>query len=188
MSESIVIIVALKEEFHPPQLPDHVHLYYSGIGKINACMATLKAIHERKPSLIVNFGTAGAVKPALSGLLPISRVIQRDVITTLAPRGQMPLCPRPVHYQVATLGHVCGTGDTFVTEPDPWLEQVGVDIVDMELFAIAAVAHEHQVPWQAYKFVTDQADSNSVNDWQTQMHHGQTLYLDKINHIVNGQR
>ena len=38
-------------------------------------------------------------------------------------------------------GVVCGTGDSFVTALDAWLTENAIDIVDMELFAIAHVCH-----------------------------------------------
>lgn len=177
------LIIALQEEFNPIHLPADVRVYYAGLGKINACMATIKAIHECNPRQIINFGTAGSVNSDLSGLLPISRVVQRDVITTLAPRGQMPLCKRPIQYESQIEGYTCGTGDTFVTESDPWFEETGVDLVDMELFAVAAVAHEYKIPWQAYKFVTDKADENSAKDWNAQMHLGEMLYLEKLRQL-----
>jgi adenosylhomocysteine nucleosidase len=177
------LIVALQEEFNPTHLPPNVRVFYAGLGKINACMATIKAIHECKPRQIINFGTAGSVNPGLSGLLPISRVVQRDVITSLAPRGQMPFCKRPVQYETQTEGYTCGTGDTFVTEPDAWFDETGVDLVDMELFAIAAVAHDYKIPWYAYKFVTDKADENSVKDWNAQLHLGEMLYLEKLRQL-----
>jgi adenosylhomocysteine nucleosidase len=183
MTNTTILIVALQQEFNPSHLPTGIRVYYSGIGKINACMATLKAIHECSPRQIINFGTAGSVNDGLSGLLPVSRVVQRDVITSLAPRGQMPLCPRPVEYETKIDGYTCGTGDTFVTEQDPWLDETGVHLVDMELFAIAAVAHEYKIPWHAYKYVTDKANDNSVTDWKSQMHLGEQLYLEKLRQL-----
>ena len=54
----------------------------------------------------------------------------------------------------------------------------------MELFAIAAIAHEHQVPWQSFKYITDEANEDSGNDWQSKVHHGQDLFLEKIRDIL----
>ncbi|MAK55143.1 MAG: 5'-methylthioadenosine nucleosidase [Pusillimonas sp.] len=181
MHKGIVIITALPEELAQVHLPGDIAIYYSGIGKVNATIATMKAIHETSPSLIVNFGTAGSVQAGLQGLLPIRKALQRDVITTMAPRGHMPYCLRPQEYTSSVdSGYTCGTGDSFVIAPDPWFDESGIEVVDMELFAIAAVAHEHGVPWLSYKYVTDYADEQAVDTWERGKHLGQQQFLDVL--------
>jgi adenosylhomocysteine nucleosidase len=54
----------------------------------------------------------------------------------------------------------------------------------MELYAIAAIAHEHQIPWQAFKYITDDANENSGDDWQSKVHHGEELFLEKLKKII----
>lgn len=181
MHMDIVVVTALPEELEQVHIPDNIPIYYSGIGKINATISVMKAIYEKSPSLIVNFGTAGSVQPGLQGLLPIRRAVQRDVITTMAPRGHMPYCARPQAYASSVAdGYTCGTGDSFVTAPDPWFQESGVEVVDMELFAIAAVAHEHGVPWLSYKYVTDYADEKAVEIWKRDKHLGQQQFLEVL--------
>ena len=63
---------------------------------------------------------------------------------------------------------------------DDWLIQNGVDVVDMELFAIAAVAHDHQINWLSYKFISDEANESSGLDWSKQVSYGQQLFLEKL--------
>ena len=48
----------------------------------------------------------------------------------------------------------------------------------------AAVAHDHKIPWQSFKYITDEANQSSGKDWQTKVHHGQDLFLDKIAYIL----
>jgi adenosylhomocysteine nucleosidase len=180
MKNHFLIITALESELKRAALPAGVEIVYCGIGKINAAIATVKAIAQYSPQHIMNFGTAGKVNPNLQGLLEIGTVIQRDMHTEpLAPRGQTLFCKKPYEYRA--LGQYrCGTGDSFVTAHDPWLHEQGVDVVDMELFAIAACAHDHHVPWQAFKYITDDANANSAKDWQDKVHHGQDLFLEKL--------
>ena len=184
MKTELLIITALESELKRASLPSGVEIVYSGIGKINATMTSIKAIHQYSPKRILNFGTAGKIKPELHGLLEIGKVIQRDMdAEPLAPRGSTPFCPRPQEY-LSTGSYLCGSGDSFVTTPDPWLHSQGVDVVDMELFAIAAIAHEHQIPWQSFKYITDDANENSGEDWQSKVHHGEELFLDRIGSIL----
>ena len=137
----ILLLVALKNELEAISIPKSIPVAYTGIGKINAATVTQSAIAHYRPKLIVNFGTVGKINPALSELITIGKVIQRDMIAEpLAPRGVTPFCSKPAEYYSEHGQYTCGTGDSFVTSADPWLIRQSVDVVDMELFAIAAVA------------------------------------------------
>lgn len=185
MTTDLLIITALESELKHDSLPSGVKIIYSGIGKVNATLTSVKAIHEFNPSRIINFGTAGKINPQLSGLLEIGRVIQRDMnAEPLAPRGQTPFCEKPFEY-VSSGQFICGSGDSFVTSVDPWLHSQGVDVVDMELFAIACVANLHNIPWQSYKYITDDANENSGKDWQERAHHGQDLFLQELKQLIS---
>lgn len=181
MPTKLIVLTALHSELNPQNMPEDVQIFYTGIGKINATMATLDAIHQARPTLIVNFGTVGAVSPDVSGLLEISRVVQRDMMTEpLSPRGRVPFCDRPHEYFSMRGAYACGTGDSFVTSKDLWLEKQGIDVVDMELFAIAAVAHANGLPWLSYKYVTDFTNEASGQDWHEKINHGEALFLEKL--------
>lgn len=183
---SILLLVALENELEAIAMPKNMAVAYTGIGKINAAMVTQSAIVHYQPSLIINFGTAGKINPKLSELVAIKRVIQRDMdAQPLAPRGVTPFCTKPVEY-VSELGeHTCGSGDSFVTRIDPWLAAQAVDVVDMELFAIAAVAHQHQIPWLSYKFISDAADEKAGEQWHKKMNHGEELFLKELKQLIS---
>ncbi|MBU3566009.1 5'-methylthioadenosine nucleosidase [Polynucleobacter sp. MWH-HuK1] len=184
MKTELLIITALESELKREVLPSCVEIVYTGIGKINAAITSIKAIHQYSPKRILNFGTAGKIKSELHGLLEIGKVIQRDMqAEPLAPRGSTPFCIRPQEY-LSSGQFICGSGDSFVTAHDPWLHNLGVDVVDMELFAIAAVAHDHQIPWQSFKYITDDANESSGEDWQAKVHYGQDLILEKLSDIL----
>ena len=186
MKNSLVVIVALEDEFDSKLLSSHIPVIYSGIGKVNAAIATYKAILEFNPRLIINYGTVGKITKDLSGLITIGSVIQRDMIAEpLSPRGTVPFSKKPNTYSSLLEGHLCGTGDSFVTEQDHWLIQNGIDVVDMELFAIASVAHEHQVNWISYKFISDDANEASGQEWSKQVNQGQQLFLEKLRHHMH---
>lgn len=179
----MIVIAALESEIKARSLPDHIPIVYSGIGKINAAIATFQAIQRYQPQLIINFGTVGKINPTLSGLVTINKVIQRDISAEpLAPRGIVPLSSKPNEFIVNTAGYVCGTGDSFVTQHDPWLTEQGVDVVDMELFAIAAISFEHNVKWISYKYISDAANEDSAHEWSSKVHHGEDLFLEQLKH------
>ena len=186
MKTQLLIITALESELAKNVVPAGIQIVYSGVGKINATAASIQAIHEFQPKRIVNFGTVGKINSALQGLLEIGKVIQRDMMTVpLAPRGQTPFCPKPSEYLSLSGEYICGTGDNFVTAHDPWLISQGIDVVDMELFAIANIAYQFNIPWQSFKYVTDDANSDSGKEWQHRVNHGQELYLEKLKELMS---
>lgn len=71
-----------------------------------------------------------------------------------------------------------------MTSHDPWLVQQDIAVVDMELFAIAAVAHEHKIDWMSYKFVTDHANESSGQDWSLKVNHGELLFIEQLKNLI----
>ena len=181
---STLILVALESELTAGALPSSLPVIYTGVGKVNAALATQRAIAEHRPTRIINFGTAGKIASHHHGLVRVARVIQRDMnAEPLAPRGITPLMAGPHHFLSGDDGVTCGTGDSFVTSRDEWLHDNAVDIVDMELFAIAAAAHHSQVPWSAYKFISDDANEGAADDWQAKVNHGEVLFLEALDRL-----
>lgn len=186
MKTDLLIIAALESELKREALPAGVNVVYTGVGKINASIVTYQAIGQHQPTCIINFGTAGKINPQIHGLLEIGTVIQRDMdAEPLAPRGKTPFSHMPIKYHSQTGMFVCGTGDSFVNSHDQWLHEQKVDLVDMELYAIAAVAHHHQIPWRSFKYITDDANQDSATDWQDRVNHGQDLFLIQLNELLN---
>jgi adenosylhomocysteine nucleosidase len=186
MKTQLLIITALESELDKSILPAGVAIVYTGVGKINATIMTYQAIAEHQPKRIVNFGTVGKINPALQGLLEIGKVIQRDMMAVpLAPRGQTPFSTNPSEYLSLGGQYICGTGDSFVTAHDPWLLAQGIDVVDMELFAIANISHQCNIPWQSFKYVTDNANADAGNEWQHRVNYGQELYLEKLKELLS---
>ena len=136
-----------------------------------------------RPRLVLNFGSVGRVRPGPHGLLEVARVLQRDMLAEpLAPRGSTPFHDGPHALESGWPGVVCATGDSFVTGPDAWFGAQGVDVVDMELFAIAAVCRSQGVAWRALKFVSDEANAESGQDWAANLRIGEQLFHDWWQH------
>lgn len=185
MKLKILILTALQSELPPATVPAGIEVIYTGVGKINAASAATAAILTRQPGLIVNFGTAGKINRAVDGLLDIAEVVQRDMLAMpLAERGVTPLSDEPRHYRSGFGNARCGTGDSFVTASDDWLHQQNIDVVDMELFAIAHTCHRYGVPWRAFKFITDDANEASAGDWAENVHRGEVLFWQQLQHII----
>lgn len=181
MSGTILVLAALRDELAIARAPDGVAVIYTGVGKVNAASITTGAILAERPSLIVNYGTAGSVDRDVHGLREVARVIQRDMIAEpIAPRGVTPFSDEPLALQSGHGDITCGTGDSFVTSVDPWLAANGVHVVDMELFAIAHVCQRHAVPWRAFKYVSDFADADAAAHWNENVAKGEALFWQAL--------
>ena len=172
-----VAIVALPNELPKDLWTFSEPLIYSGVGKLNASIATLEALDKFKPEFILNLGTVGSMNENLSGIIEIGRVLQRDFdATPLSPRGQVPFDEKPQILFSNTGEFSCGTGDTFVRSKEDWLLENQIDVVDMELFAIAHACYSRNIHWRSLKFVTDYISFRSGDDWKRNLEHsGQEL-------------
>ena len=181
MSGRILVLTAIPDELDVARAPADVDVVFTGVGKINTTIATIEAIATHRPRLVVNYGTAGKINPSLHGLYEIGRVVQRDMMAMpLAPRGRTPFAPELDSLASGHDGVVCGTGDSFVTATDPWLVEHSVDLVDMELFAIAQVCVRLNLPWRAFKFITDDANDFAAEHWTANVADGQTLFWEAM--------
>ncbi|MBP0600405.1 5'-methylthioadenosine nucleosidase [Herbaspirillum sp. LeCh32-8] len=184
----VLILTALPHELNAADAPPGIEVLYCGVGKVNAALIATQAILERQPELVINFGTAGKVDLGHDGLLEVATVLQRDMLAMpLAPRGVTPLMPvdeQPPRLESGHPGVVCGTGDSFVTASDAWLLEQKVDLVDMELFAIARVCRHFGVPWRAFKFITDGADDDAAGDWEAKVHLGAELFWRHLPQVL----
>ena len=179
VSRTVLVLVALPQELDADLLGPQAIVHYTGVGKVNAAYVAAKAIRANAPRLVINFGSAGRVGLCAPGLVEVASVLQRDMnAEPLAPRGATPFQDGGHTLHSGRAGVVCGTGDSFVTAPDPWFETRGVQLVDMELYAVASVCARESVAWRAIKFVSDDANDDSANDWQANVRRGEQLFVD----------
>jgi len=161
----------------------------TGIGKVNAAYELTKAIQNKKPSLIVNLGSAGSNSFQKGDIICCTKFMQRDMDV----RGlgfaqyETPLSNLPVilDYGLAMdnlqIG-ICGTGDSFEMGHATKI----YDVVDMEAYALAMIAMKENIPFLCLKYISDGADDNAADDWVIQVHKaaaafGNILQLNKNN-------
>lgn len=185
MSGKTLVLTAIDSELDKARAPDGFEVIYTGVGKVNAASVATLALLVLRPALVINYGTAGKVTGALRGLVEVADVVQRDMIAEpLAPRGRTPFAPELDRLSSSQAGVVCGTGDSFVTTTDSWLVENRIDIVDMELFAIAHVCQRHRVPWRAFKFITDDANDFAAEHWTANVADGQDLFWQAVKDLA----
>ena len=176
----IYILVALESEFSHTE-PDHRFTkVYTGVGKVNAAIAATEICLRYDCDSVINFGTAGTLKPELAGqLLKIGSIRQRD----MDGRPQAPLGITPFEYSVVKGDiildsgiHSLSTGDNFVqSSPELYAE-----CVDMEAYAIAKACHRFKKPFSCYKYITDLADENAAKTWEALHRTGSNAFYNKL--------
>lgn len=172
-----LVLVALPEELDSTLISSPV--VYTGVGLTNSAMMTYDAIVKYQPEKVINYGSAGSLKNH-KGLLTVAAVCQRDAnCEPLRERGFM-LGENILYYQSGHSGVRCGSGNNFVTDPDQWTRD-HCDIVDMELWAIAKVCDKLNVPWISMKWVSDNADSEAGNTWESALSKGQEEFIKWFN-------
>lgn len=144
-----------------------------GIGKVSATYQLQKAIQQKRPSLIVNLGSAGSNYFQRGEVICCTKFIQRDmdVMALGYERYETPLSGLPpvLEYGLSMDGlqeGICGTGDNFEMAH----AATEYNVVDMEAYALALVAMKEDIPFLCLKYISDGADGNAATDWTVQVH------------------
>ena len=181
----IDLLVALEAERDGVQLPADMRVTFTGVGKINAALAAAAVLAQADCTAVMNFGTAGSLKPDLAGtLVRVVKISQRDMdARPLAPRGTTPFEDGPTAGQIELGGDgvSLSTGDNFVTAPPA----LASDIVDMEAYAIAKACQRAGVAFSCWKYVTDLADENATENWRDNVARGAHLFAAQMQDISN---
>lgn len=160
---SILVVSATRAE--AAHVPDHVPLVVTGLGKTAAAVATAQALAGRDLDglVVVNIGTAGALRDGMSGVHRPGRTINHDMnADAIRALGYDP-------QEVLTLEDgddtVLASGDVFVSDPRV-REQLAAraHLVDMEGYAVAYACRRFGVPVHLVKHVSDNADDSAL-DW-----------------------
>ena len=177
----IPVFVALEQEL-PIELSHPYVKVVTGLGKVNAAIATVEAIIKYQPDTVINYGTAGTLNPEeyASGLYRVGCVMQRDMDCTPIGYdiGKTPHDPAHVVINLGVEGPSLSTGDNFVTSMPVLIS----DLVDMEAYAIVKAAVNFDIKdIQVYKFISDNANEDASEDWNKNILAGYEEFLRVLN-------
>ena len=155
------------------------NVVFTGIGKVNAAYELTKVIHQQKPALIVNLGTAGSNYFAKGEVICCTKFVQRDMdvrglgfqLYETPLSGVPPLLEYGLELEGLKLG-ICGTGDSF----EMGHAETIYNVVDMEAYALALIAQKENIPFLCLKYISDGADDNAAEDWTEQVHKAAVAY------------
>jgi adenosylhomocysteine nucleosidase len=157
----VVASTQAEAAYVPRQLP----LVITGLGKTAAAVETARALADvdRTDLTVMNVGTAGALRPGLSGLHVPGAVLNHDMNADVI---------RALGYDPEEMLHIVGgdatvlaSGDVFVADPavrDALAQRA--DLVDMEGYAVAYACRQFGVRVRLVKHVSDNADELAL-DW-----------------------
>lgn len=175
-----IIVMALKEEA-PSLFAQYSNVFEIGIGKVNAAINTMRLISKYGPVRIINLGTAGGLTVG-TGIYRINKVFQHDMncIAMGVKPGQIPYDDNSV-IELPGNGKICASGDLFVTEPNKL--RLNTDIIEMEAYSVAKACLLTQTEVEIYKYITDVADENAVDNWRQQVSNGELLYKHVLSQL-----
>jgi len=155
----------------------NVRLVQTGIGLESAKRSlglTLKNMSDQeRPNLILNFGTGGAIHPSRRvGEL----IVGEKTISDESDGQSLDLDPDwtdrvKTYLEEISFHYISGliySTDNAVADTNLRREvykQTGVEVVDMECYALADVAKTHGLPLISVKYITDNADSFVMKDF-----------------------
>ncbi len=164
-SKRPLLVLAVEEEAR--YLETSLPVLLTGMGKVNAATALAATLARGPlPSEVVNLGTAGALRPGLTGTHLIGTVIQHDldsdVLRTLT--GETFGAPLTVG---SPDGHTLATGDSFINDETARARLAAhAPLVDMEGYALATAAHRAGIPLRIVKHVSDDAGEGAARTWR----------------------
>lgn len=169
--ENILFVFAL--EMEAAEVFNKQNTLFVGVGKVNATYELTKAIHQKKPELIVNLGSAGSSAFKKGDVVCCTQFVQRDMDVSglgyeryVTPYTNIPsVLQYGLQMEPFPLG-ICGTGDNF----EMGHTETKYDVVDMEAYAIATIAMKEKIPFLCLKYISDGADDNAAEDWPVLVH------------------
>ena len=180
-----LIVMALKEEGQGMIEELGFEVVYCGVGKVNAAHRFTRklveaSLQEHPFPYVLNLGSAGSHSFSKGSLVAADRFVQRDMdVTGLGfAWGETPFEPdSPVIAFPRRFTHLshgtCGSGDSFLQGIPP----VPSDIIDMEAYALAKICLRESVPFACVKYITDGADGNATEDWQTNLARAAQMFV-----------
>ena len=179
-----LVVVAVIDEARA--FLDRYPVLVTGVGKVRGATATSWAVLTHRPSVVLNVGTAGALRAAsevaMGVVHEIGTVLQHDLngraiaeLTGADPGPPLVLGASPI---------VLATGDRFVSSPEVRDRLAALaHLVDMEGYAVATAATGLGVPVRLAKVVSDDAGHGAALSWVDALHAASHLlgaWLDDV--------
>lgn len=160
-ADRILVVAATRAE--AAHVPGDLPVVVTGLGKTAAAVGTSHLLHGVDPerTLVLNIGTAGALRDGLEGVYLPGTVLNHDMnADAIRALGYDP--EERVEIPGGD-GTVLASGDVFVSDP-AMRARLGeqAHLVDMEGYAVAYTCRRFGVAVRLVKHVSDQADEGAL--------------------------
>jgi adenosylhomocysteine nucleosidase len=179
--KNIVLLVALESELPAENLPENVEIYYTGVGKVNAAIkaTSILSVKDSNNTLVINYGSAGSKILNKNHLYRCTKFEQADIDARplVDNIGETPYdemiydnMSKVIMFNKDEDGYLCSTADKFQENPS-------TPLVDMESYSIAKVCKIFGFDFVAYKFVSDEGNSE---EWKENHKNGVFDFLKEL--------
>ena len=174
MKSRTLLIVALEKELPTDGLADQTILY-TDLEKVNAAINLMTTLTEAKPDLLVNYGTAGAIKTSLTYIAEVGQSVQYDMDARLLgiALGSTPFETETECLSLSDSPMTFGTADRFTT----FTPELSCDLVNVALYTLAKIAEREKIPQRSLKFISDYAYDSTWQDWKDSLLDATSAFL-----------
>lgn len=190
-NKKILILLAVAEELGEESVAalSNAHtLRLTGVGKVRAMEATMRALHEADYDVVINVGTCGSFHHSYATLLRPSVVAQGDIYLDSI------FASKPIQLSTGEEGVSIVSSDNFIGEDTPAAQRKLIepfDCMDMESYAIVRAVKLHSslagkpMP-QIYmlKIVSDGADG-TLGDWSERIERLRPLLREGVEQLID---
>ncbi len=190
-NKKILILLAVKEELGAENIAalSALHtLRLTGVGKLRAYEATLRALRDEDYDVVINVGTCGSFRHPYATLLRPSVVAQGDIYLDSI------FASKPVGLSTGDEGVSIVSSDNFIGEDTPAAQRKQIepfDCMDMESYAVVRAVKLHSslagkpMP-QIYmlKIVSDGADG-TLGDWSERIERLRPLLREGVDRLID---
>ncbi len=177
-----LLVMALKEESQGLFENAGFQPLYTGIGQAKATTNLMKALEKTNPTSIVNLGTAGSFHLQQGECVECLAFVQRHNLLEINSPKIFASTPLTGLKKV-----VCGTADSIQKKTDAagFSSNHTYEIMDMEAYAIAALAQQKKIPFNSIKVISDNSDDSLVLDWKKNLRSSAEKLLQIYKNILN---
>lgn len=191
--KDVLLVVACKEESNGLLEKLGIDIVYTGVGKINATYNLTKKIYTRKfennlPKVVINVGSCGSKKFKKGTIVSCNKFIQKDM-DCRAFGYKIGETPSDIFGQFIENKQllsdlpsaICASGDKFETEE---CNINGVDVVEMEAYALARVCKIENIDFISIKYITDGLDEYGEKDWDNNVLNSAESFYNYLSKLV----
>ena len=154
-----ILLVSATHLEHNDSEIEGVPIYQIGVGKIRSAINTLQLIKAKKPDIVINFGSCGNLSNLKPGDVHEIKMVYNDFYAGKLFSYQ----PIKLNTRNKDSNITCFSTDTFFELGEDYhhsytFRRSRCDVAEMELYSVALVCQQENIPVYGYKWVSDDGE------------------------------